>query len=55
MPNSISCIITDDEPKMVELLADTLAELYPEIEVKGNKPLVTIAPYSLQVMRIKMN
>lgn len=35
MPNSISCIITDDEPKMVELLADTLAELYPEIEVKG--------------------
>lgn len=35
MPNNISCIITDDEPKMVELLADTLAELYPEIEVKG--------------------
>lgn len=35
MPNNISCIITDDEPKMVELLADTLAELYPEIEIKG--------------------
>lgn len=35
MPNNISCIITDDEPKMVELLADTLSELYPEIEIKG--------------------
>lgn len=35
MPNNISCIITDDEPKMVELLADTLVELYPEIEIKG--------------------
>lgn len=35
MPNNISCIITDDEPKMVELLADTLTELYPEIEIKG--------------------
>lgn len=35
MPNNISCIITDDEPKMVELLADTVAELYPEIEIIG--------------------
>ena len=35
MPNKISCIITDDEPKMVELLADTLAELYPEMQVNG--------------------
>ncbi len=35
MPNKISCIITDDEPKMVELLADTLIELYPEIIIKG--------------------
>lgn len=35
MPNKISCIITDDEPKMVELLADTLTELYAEIEIAG--------------------
>lgn len=33
--NNIKCIITDDEPKMVELLADTLSELYPEIEIVG--------------------
>lgn len=35
MLDKITCIITDDEPKMVELLADTLSELYPQIEVLG--------------------
>lgn len=35
MSNHISCIITDDEPKMVELLSDTLGELFPEIEIIG--------------------
>ncbi|MCB9044762.1 MAG: response regulator transcription factor [Chitinophagales bacterium] len=32
---NISCIITDDEPKMVELLSVTLEELFPEIEITG--------------------
>ena len=35
MFNNISCIITDDEPKMAELLADSISELYPEIEIAG--------------------
>lgn len=35
MHNKITCIITDDEPKMVELLADSLSEFYPEIEIVG--------------------
>lgn len=35
MRNKINCIIIDDEPKMVELLADTLDELYPEMEILG--------------------
>lgn len=35
MHNKISCIITDDEPKMAELLADTISEIFPEIEISG--------------------
>lgn len=35
MPDKISCIIIDDEPKMVELLSDTMSDLYPEIEILG--------------------
>lgn len=33
--HKITCIITDDEPKMVELLADSVSDLYPEIEIAG--------------------
>lgn len=33
--SDISCIITDDEPKMVELLSDTIGELFPEIKITG--------------------
>jgi len=33
--SDFTCIITDDEPKMVELLADTISELSPEIEITG--------------------
>lgn len=35
MPEHVNCIITDDEPKMVELLADTMQELFPDIEISG--------------------
>lgn len=35
MSNKITCAITDDEPKMVELLADSLNELFPQIEITG--------------------
>lgn len=35
MSNKITCTITDDEPKMVELLADSLNELFPQIEITG--------------------
>lgn len=35
MSDNISCIIVDDEPKMAELLADSLAELYPDIYILG--------------------
>lgn len=35
MSNKITCVITDDEPKMVELLADSITEIYPEIEILG--------------------
>lgn len=35
MHNKITCIITDDEPKMAELLSDSISEFYPEIEIAG--------------------
>lgn len=35
MYSKATCIITDDEPKMVELLSDILTELYPEITILG--------------------
>lgn len=35
MPEKITCVITDDEPKMLELLADNLNELYPDITIEG--------------------
>lgn len=35
MLEQVNCIITDDEPKMVELLADTLGELFPDIDIAG--------------------
>lgn len=35
MPEKINCIIVDDEPKMIELLEDSLTELYPDIEIAG--------------------
>lgn len=35
MHNKTNCIIIDDEPKMVELLADMLTDLYPDIVIEG--------------------
>lgn len=35
MPNNYTCIIVDDEPKMCELLEDTIMELYNNIKVLG--------------------
>lgn len=35
MQENITCIVVDDEPKMLELLADTMNELYPDIDIAG--------------------
>ncbi len=33
--NDFTCIIIDDEPKAIELITDSLKELYPELAVAG--------------------
>lgn len=35
MKEKYTCIIVDDEPKAIELLADNIEELYPDIEICG--------------------
>lgn len=35
MSEKITCVITDDEPKMIDLLSHTMGELYPEIDIVG--------------------
>lgn len=35
IPNKYECIIIDDEPDSIELLTDTITELYSNISIKG--------------------
>lgn len=35
MQDKITCVIVDDEPKMVALLADSMTELFPDINITG--------------------
>ncbi|MCB0698353.1 MAG: response regulator transcription factor [Chitinophagales bacterium] len=35
MPSNITCVIIDDEPKMCDLLAELVKDLYPDIEISA--------------------